>query len=163
MRRFVSFPPAARAAGIPFQYHRGAPAAAVAIGFDILRRLSTTARIIMPKRKSTPRSKRKLAANGFISIQLSPAEFDAIDALAKADVFPASVRTRAARIRWVIRHFPACHSRLLHAHAVAADNKAQLDNLRSAVSPFASAVRALAEVDAFTAQALDDDDLEFRV
>jgi len=122
----------------------------------------------MPTANRQPRKRKaKTAAdypaNGFISIQLHPAEFDALDALDASGIlgFPRQ-KPRSEKIRWLIRNFGECHARLVAAHAAATENGKRLDVLRGNIRPFITALGDCAMTsNACDASPVDDGDLQF--
>lgn len=115
------------------------------------------------KRKAKAKTAADYPANGFISIQLHPAEFDALDALDASGIlgFPRQ-KPRSEKIRWLIRNFGKCHARLQHAQCCATDNADRLAELRRAVSPLSTVMQTLtAAPDSFDASPVDDGDLQF--
>jgi len=161
----VSIAPAGARAGVSIWYQLRPPAAAVAGVYGII---SPPVTIIgestMPTRKRRSKVKPPPSPAVF-TMRLDSAAVAALDALANAapPIFPAGVRTRAARIRWLILNFGACHSRLRNAHAIATDNANAIDNMRAALAPFAHLLHRIesSPESALAAPRPDSGDLEF--
>jgi len=117
----------------------------------------------MPTRKRQSRVKPRPPT--VFTMRLDAVAVDALDALANAapPIFPAGVRTRAARIRWLILNFGACHSRLRNAHGIATDNANAIDNMRAALAPFAHLLHRIesSPESALAAPRPDSGDLKF--